>query len=312
MTYRGVTDQMPIESLQALTETIFNLASGKTRDPMDVVKNAVGGTIRNVSTGIPVIGLNFLKQASKFADPASYYKMDGYSFIAGSLGYSVLIPETLSGEEYTRVDHRGRETKYYPGDQLLHYAHNLDLLDNDEVDTWLDANNANYMAADKARAYYSFYLNPDDPTREVGMVRLDEDTRVLRMAAITGGKLMNSFLEEAYPRMRDIENPVLIKAIVNEANRLQQRHVIQSIEEATHENLDIQRLELSTDWSSVKDEISVPVIVNGEEKSEKVSLLKVVTSGRYTQDQMLEMFDLQSEEVMQDKARESAVKRLEK
>lgn len=219
--YSGIIDQMPIESLQALAEGIQKARAGELKAEK-AIKDLVGGLIRNTTTGVPVIGSNLTKQMSRFYDARTFHKTDAFSFVVGSMGYSVAIPQAATGKEYSRVDHRGREIKSYPGDQFLKYASNLGMQNNiDEIDMFLDSRSANYIPMSSARTMYDFKID-----KEVG---LRDSEEMVRDSWVYGGKLMDDFLRKSYPILKTYKNDLLVKKIINEANLEQQRYVVESL-----------------------------------------------------------------------------------
>jgi len=316
-TYKGVIEQMPIESLQGMVKLVNDIAGNKNSDVESVFKevgeSVAGGLIRNVTTSVPVLGSNMLKQLSKFGDPAAYQKMDIPSFVASSMGYTVMIPEAITGKDYKVVDSRGREKMYYPGDQNLQYAEAFGLIKPpDEIDLFLSAKGANFRSVEKGETYENLSIDPSDPTSFVGKVKFGEDMEVMVAAARGGGGLMNDFLVKAYPALKNLKSPVLIKRIIDEANAFQKSYVRDNVTIAVSEG---KKVQIQTDFDLLDSGVSVKTVMQGQNKevTVKTSLLDLLLrSGERGEAQerfLLDVFDL--DPVTMDEAKKNKLDKIE-
>ena len=123
---------------------------------------------------------------------------------------------------------------------------------------------------------------------------------------------MNDFLVKAYPALKNLKSPVLIKRIIDEANAFQKSYVRDNVTIAVSEG---KKVEIQTNFDLLDSGVSVKTVMQGQNKevTVKTSLLDLLLrSGERGEAQerfLLDVFDL--DPVTMDEAKKNKLDKIE-
>jgi hypothetical protein len=221
-------DALPISGLEGILSifTTRQKGVGNLSVSEKAALTSAQGLIKSLLTPVPILGNNLVKQVEQFYDPRKYTSdvFDAESFLARATGHVII--NTLDDDALVMRDYLGREVVQYPGARNIK---TLEISEKTEIDKYIYGNNLNFIPVKKDGEIT--IITKDENGKDVyALVPLKDDVDLFNKAYTHGGVIMRKFLEEFLPMLKDLDDPLLERALIKSANEFQREYVIKSLE----------------------------------------------------------------------------------